>query len=560
MNKKRRLYSASIPYGMRRTGGRTGGRVSSTYRKQGGKKRQSEFKLEPGKMYRWYGPDKESYGGREIKNQAKKIKAKVPMKWSDNMKRKKTTTATINKAMKNMGVRHIHRGRPVEHISTAKMTHAMNNPSPIRTGKRGRGSETGAMPSPTNRTNSNVPNIPYTINHSVSNVETLGAQLDKRVMRTNIDTGLPSTRAVMQAAKMNGTVKDTLFDTNIQELNNVQVTRSSLDNSCGFNSRNLWVMPQHACVRLEQIVAEADLEATQRLSTIEQEKIYGSVMYCESQFRFYNQSAHFPIHLKFHVFDYKDEDLTSPISAVFAREAFSSSITTQDLPAMPVRYQHSAPMLEGTAGGTVSTQMKVDYSLKGRGFLDSAGWRERFKVVKTISKKLMPGDTWVVRHRHHCGPGIDIYALLSTLYPDRETTEREGPFSYFYGVESKGVPCEGVTEEFSLDPNPIATYLGTSPGWYQTEFRTSIKYVTASTRAEVDLGNFGVNEQMHIRSFTNNMRAGSTFGITDREFFTLPNDIVNSRDNLAPGKTYVPVITDKFQSDLTTASDRGDRR
>lgn len=94
------------------------------------------------------------------------------------------------------------------------------------------------------------------------------------------------------------------------------------------------------------------------------------------------------------------------------------------------------------------------------------------RVGKTVNKRLSPGDILDFRFTNMCGPGVrlDIGKTYMT-----KGAKGDQPSFFSFIVESCGLDCEAI---IIVDKS---RFIGTAPGWYNFEFKKSLRLVTYNT-------------------------------------------------------------------------------
>lgn len=396
-------------------------------------------------------------------------------------------------------------------------------------------------------------------------------QIGRDQHSTLCKTGRPTTKAIRLLKTLQGSTTTTLYDTKI----NLDVTqeREVLDQSHGFNQRLLWMLPFTSFVNFSQILDRARIaEAAETIANApsagvilasnytKKVRLVASLMKTVAQFKVYNQSAHFPIKFKVHLV--KAHEAESPES-IYAQVAVHAVGTTAEgsVPQGITRfYVHRVNTLDVNSG------VSVLLSNKGKGLGDSDYWNKNFEVVKTFYRTLEPHDSWVFTHEHHFGGGLDLNDVLSSIKNTGagSTDPRFVPSSYFLVVESTGVTTEGVYAKTGGEDGDTETFIGTSPGFYISEWRTMMQFVNADNKVgEAPWNNdftgttsLEGDNAMHIRAFIRDEDAiGTESAIPKREFFANPEDL-NEEDGLVAGKTQIPVLTDVQRTNRVSISGR----
>lgn len=442
--------------------------------------------------------------------------------------------------------------RKTDYASMAAFARSMGKDLAVRVG----GKTLGNLRSPSSTGKVGKKNTtPYAYDTESSMIN-VANQFRERVTSC-LETGYPSSRSVNLAEKINGSDKITLFDTltraNLQGLRNDTLTalpRATLSHSYGFNSRNVHMLPAASYVTHLDLwralngfafpTADADLPESDNSD----QKVYASFQEALQEIKIYNQSTFFPMRCKIHIIDAQGRNQNGQPQRNISVETFGSTGVAKS-GAIPNGYLHSSSQLEGSAGVPESTSLTVDVSRKGGNpFKMSSYFNENYRVVKTISQKIMPNGTWVFKHKHHFGPGLDweqIRQNMKTIATG--AVQPLEPTSYMYAIETTGFDCEGI---LNSPDGTKPSYIGSNPGWYNIEFKKAIKYVRPPATTGDFAANLGFNPKVHIRAFTTSSQAQELGSIENKEFFRLPDQISQQvGTNVLDNTIYVPVVTDK---------------
>lgn len=396
----------------------------------------------------------------------------------------------------------------------------------------------------------------------------------KKSYRTKFESGRPTTQTLRDLGKEQGIRREVVFDSKVYNPfptgeggETDAYPREYLLNGHGFNTRTFCVLPELASVSRNQIkkLVKLGQEFVTTASPInEDQTIYGALMNTKSRIELVNQNRFFPIEFKIHVVvrngqGYDGNNLNTSLADIIKEKV--------------VIFEGSTPVVEDPGTGEVTGGLQTvpanfagiptyflcgfdisrgsvnakTYSWEqlrsGRGLESSPWFRENLTVVKTVSKKLEPGETWQFAHVHHYGAGYDFPAnwIQNTL------TELYGSANYNYIIESSGYPCEGVQNTIA-DGTVKVPRLGTTPGRWFYDFQTEVEYVQGATTSK-ELGTDATNSSkkfyapvragMHLRVFDND-KAGYLNPEKIRPFFkTLPN--VSDIPTTTPGDFYIPV-------------------
>jgi len=397
--------------------------------------------------------------------------------------------------------------------------------------------QVGKINAPTTRMVPSPGHVPYKVSHSREAKNIANSAVARTLHRTHVDTGMPMTQALKDVKKLQGSQKLQYFDTKTNY--DVGVLRTLLDHASGFNCKKYLGFPVDSVVTAGDVISYASTP-DYVTNDYKREKVLLATEYLETQHAFYNNSAHFPVNMRLHLVKLGDKDLpdaSNPQESVNT-DCFSTDKDIQDEGAMPNRYQYEDLTLLGIAEGENARRWSQTTATHANPFKSSGSFRSNHEIVKTVSKKLEPGDTWVVRHRHHTGPGLDLLALFQQSQ-SANAREKNQPISYHYILEFYGVPVEGLRKFSATIPRP---YLGCSPAYITHEFRKTIKAVSGATRTIPDIGPVGVNAaNIHMRSFIDIPQNASDA----REYHALPDAISSDLATIATGEVFIPVMTDK---------------
>lgn len=378
------------------------------------------------------------------------------------------------------------------------------------------------------------------------------------IHKTIIRTGLPTSRTLNRIGRMNGTSKEMIQDTKITK----PQQRTTLDQSTGFNSTDLWLMPQNATVSCRNILERfynstsetaIDTFLTDKgQSPRREERVMLSVLNSESNISLMNESAFSPIVLKFHVIGLKNLRNETAPHVDLMNLTFNPQVDTQTQGCIPKNYQQTDKEIEDTGVATLADFRSESYNIKvsnKANLTSSAHFRDNYTIVKTVTKRLEPHDVWQINHRHTYGSGVDYFAIANII---QESPAKDYPYAFMYMVEAKGVPVTAIIGDQATPQDPVIpeTYQGTSAAFYHCEFKTSLRYVQANQDRN-KLGSTGPDPIMHMRTFMNR-----DYAFDDRrERFTLPSKLVDSQTAITTvNDTFIPYVTDK---DVVGAKARG---
>lgn len=361
---------------------------------------------------------------------------------------------------------------------------------------------------------------------------------------SNVKIGSPSTGPVKDAMKMYGKYTkelvnslsdikaDPLEPENSQFQNNERRAQTNL--VVGFNQKT-WtafdpgIFPTYRDIYLEFINVAPGYGTPQK----KKERVYGMALSARTSFKFSNSNSYFPVKLKLHLISHRNEYFVS--ESEILKEFVSNSPTSQEANRLPIRYQY---------GGIVNQLDHSDCNVSRRAQLTMApGFRDNFQIAHTLTKTLKPNDVWTAHFDESYGPGLDLGEI-------RSRGSLNTPLHFSLIVEMTGVECEGIQQEVTPpDPeslfnptygNPykeLGTYIGSSPGEVNFEFKKSITYVQSpdiefETLADGD----GVKMKPAFRAFVTEPREEKEFNV-DFEEVGFPGQ--------SDSTLFVPVMTDK---------------
>lgn len=361
-----------------------------------------------------------------------------------------------------------------------------------------------------------------------------------------VETGVPSSKSLMRVKKNNGARNLTLFDSEIGSL--TPIGDEFKDRSCGFNSKELFLLPPAAYVNVQDVLIEAGKNLLNEVDRQQElESIYASVLNQTEEFTFHNQSAFLPLQLKIHLIDKEDKAVPDVPGRMLMLNTFhldkNFSTGLQDTDRIPRAYQYSdiIPIVESSAPERFAYEVHLSNNINP--FKESNYFKNNFTVAKTYTKRIEPGSTFEFKHVHHFGSGLDLKSLVNVGSPQKPG--RLLPTGYMYMFELCGYPCEAVRQ---ADATTVTSHIGTSPCWYHFEFKKKLNYVRAGTNLNDDITITGATTPMHYRAWTKSHLERSsgpnTDPIVDKIIHGLPSQIAASEASLQVGEFAIPIVTD----------------
>jgi len=343
------------------------------------------------------------------------------------------------------------------------------------------------------------------------------------IHKTNFEIGQPSTRSVNMLARLNGTEKRELFNTQVGGTFGANsVGRAELSFETGFNQK------QTFCVK--DLTPEiAEINALYEMGDYiyaenKRQRIYGLMRMLYSHLRVMNNGQYFRSKVKIHV-----------LKPTRASSSFVVPVTT----AFPNDTQFTNQSADGTIPHSDSFAAFIEtprvisaLSSIRSSMYDSPNFRRNFEHVKTFTKTLAPGDVWDWKMETHLGPGarLDETRRIQDLNPD-------ALLGYLVVIEHQGVPCEAVN-----DADRNESFIGTSPSFLQIEFNKGVEGVLASTTQAdynaVAAAGGVASGKFAIKVFTDNDASGPSSKLIN---FNVGNV---TEPGTGAGNIFIPVMTD----------------
>lgn len=387
--------------------------------------------------------------------------------------------------------------------------------------------------------------VPYI--QSESEAKKLGVgnpNFSAKVYRTKFQFGRPLTRAMKQLGKLNGTTKYTLFDSQFNLLTPATgAGRASLNMEAGFNQKLVYTS-QKMNITIDDLMDIGRLKE-HIAADYQYLRSYASFMSKTWRYTFINQGSYFPANVKLHMLRPKN-----------AYSAYAY-ITSTSLPSTTEfdgsqRVKDILPQYAWMSGRNSALGVNSRFGLiDPKATLNmSPRWREEFETVKSMSKRLNPGDTWNFTAKEFLGPGINLEsAKVIDEFPD-------SPDSYLFYVEVVGVPCEGVPAN-----SPDNTVIGTSPAFVTMEVKTETEFVNQSFGGDssIEFPTSGTHNQFSsanplIRTYFKREAEDSSSFLRRRINYNVAQ--IKDKATALPTDMYIPVLTDAVVRYAGEASDK----
>lgn len=354
--------------------------------------------------------------------------------------------------------------------------------------------------------------MPTTIKNFRKNGPVL-ANIDgpRQVFTTVYETGFKPSKTVLQSAAENGVAVKTVSDSKI-ELRTSEL-RNALTQGFGFNEKQYHVPNTKSLLPRTSVrnILFGDTLLEDNLNF--DRDVLHYVMNLKQQFMIKNQSTNLAIDFTVHLVEINETSLIEEtFPQTFANCFYDLDQFTTD-PAEPLQgkiplwYQSQYLGYENNflESDPLDLSCSVACSSKLKSLRKaSANFREAFTIVESFSHLLKPGEYWNFSHIHNCGAGIDGEGIMNYNRPyDEDGNPITGqaydpsrlPFTYGIIFETKGRMCEAqvVVESTVADGGyEVDTYLGTSPGQYMYEFKTSVNFVKDALNSNIPF--YKVNE------------------------------------------------------------------
>lgn len=379
---------------------------------------------------------------------------------------------------------------------------------------------------------------------------------------SKVVTGTPNPKVFRTLAKQNGTVKKWIFDSDINT-RNYKMNRIEFSHSYGYNCRGLFCPPALSYVHMKDLVDIGNVQGTDTYAqTLQKEKAYICIRNVESQFKIHNDNAYLAGNFKIHLIkpslkpvntSYTNTNQQASVVRGLANcfvgntSSGNAAAATQGIPdAFLFRNEPLIKIVGDTADPifpfidferlqwTTQVSNKTSYDT-------SANFKASFKIVKTFSRKLLPNETWFFSHKHLLGSGIDVFSLNNMT---QDTAWNVGfPVGYMYLIEANGIPVQAVNFETA---SGLYKTLGTSNGTYSVEYRKGISFIQHPLDTVSGVTSDGVvDTRPLIRSWQTIYRFNAS---AQQEKFTLPENMVNTEEELTSGTTFIPVTTTEIIS------------
>jgi len=448
----------------------------------------------------------------------------------------------------------INKGAEISFDAVAKVINKMGS----KTISLKNGSEAGRINAPDDEKRE------FTKLSSISNPKVLVLGTDSvKIHRAKVETGAPTSKALLRMKPQNGVTTLTLFDTKNQGIvETAKQLRKMLTFGTGFEQRGykgfgrlFYMTPTDIYKRI------GDYNQSLVVSSFAEQRLYASVLSSTTEYNIRNQSAFLKAKVKVHLCAYSNPPILGfedPIEAIKQRVFWVDAGVVGPIDAndqqdyVPQYLQYGEQKYETLEeSDTPTSAISANVANKGAGIEASPYFRENFMIVDTKTFTLGAGDILNYKHNHHYGSGVDLTAMASNNSTSESGDSLNRLLHYFVLFEYVGLPCEAVYWDPSeAGASASQQYIGTSPVILSAEFKKSITYLNAADDSvSGSTSSVGQRQQMHVRVFTKGSLPRANQSTKD---FTLPLEKWSSSPGI--GLYTIPVMSDRVIQ--TTVSDK----
>lgn len=333
---------------------------------------------------------------------------------------------------------------------------------------------------------------------------------------TNFTTGRPSTQSLATLAKIKGTTNKVLFDT----IKNLKSGRKDLQVNFGFNQKRYCFLRHNAYVTTNDYLQAFGMSGKEYKYPVNDDQVaYGCAVKETSQLKILNSDKYLDTRFKIHLIEMVDEDLGINDLAELTFSSNTKNVKINETGKIPNRYQ-----LSDLTGKSSNAQMRNVLCLKRTRLEMSSAFIQNANIVRTFKQKLPAGAIWEFNLTVYCGSG----PRLDQVYYNAKLGDGVQPSQFGLIIEAAGVDCQGI---HIGDKGADDIYTGTSPGWFNVEFKKSLELVNDNTSFD-PVGGFS-SSKFAIRFFDNDVS-------TDVDFNVPAEDIEGDAASF-----YIPILTSK---------------
>ncbi len=361
--------------------------------------------------------------------------------------------------------------------------------------------------------------LPNIVRDSITKMSGSNMVQTARKFRTNIKTGAPSSASVNRCSKNYGSTTSVRYNS---ERDADTAKRNVMSVAFGFNQKAFWLPTSPDTYFTAREYSEFWEAETTSVPDTGTQQMYGLALNQKNTFKISNSNTYFPVKVKAHLVASLDPSVDP---TQMRDEVWNTSIGTQEESAIPEIYQLQA-------GSADNVQYTVQCDTRGN-LKQSSFFRNNQVILRTVSKRLAPGDVWELTNDHSFGSGLDLYLVKET-----SRTGSFNPVGAYWVFELEGIQCEGV------DKVSGATYIGTSPGAISWENKKTWSYVnTPSPAINAD----GVVTQKAFKIYENSILSGEKLYNVSYANIGAPAEAI---------QMYIPVVSDANRTYAQSAVDQ----
>lgn len=377
------------------------------------------------------------------------------------------------------------------------------------------------------------------------------------IHKTHYQTGFLPSKALREAARVNGTSATVLYDSKMdQGLTASVLDRNQLTQGAGFNSKQIHVPSYKAQLSRGDLTAIMSRGYAQTLTQVAQNQrasqVFAGIMKLKRQFMIMNTSAFLPMHFKITIARLKGGLIplstylepfavgtldTTEFGSINTAIAANTSLDGIGVGKVPWIFTHGPANLIGGVDDVNRFTYTGNFSLKSKGLWESNGFKQSYEMVESFEKLIPPGDFWNFSHTHNCGGGIDLGAFADANDENGRSTLFD-PCNYTIFFETKGTMCEGIV----LKATGRDAYLGSSPTYYTYEHKTSVYYVKDNDKQSVvpQPNNSPDSLKVYRREFVRDNQFRGNIQTLKPEFFVNNTLITPDPNTTVIGEMYIP--------------------
>lgn len=348
-----------------------------------------------------------------------------------------------------------------------------------------------------------------------------------RKFRTEFTVGKMPTSSVKQMERLGGSRKLVSHDT---EVSDVASTRDSLTLRTGFNQKTVKAYDQRSYWDMEDLISLSDASSFTRNWT-QWQKAYWMTKFFGVKYKMYNKNKYTSMKVNVHFVK-----LLAPLYGPkeYLAESFSAT-----LPNVATVQEGTIPYnLQMTAMTNDANSLRVGIDPQLGSLRKANSFNSVFKIEKTFSRNIAPGETWELDYKHYTGPGLCLNDIIRQEQ-DTNTFSQDAPAFFYpiFEIVGSQVECVDSTDEFK-------SYIGNSSGSVQLEMKKYCEIVTNTSGLSEVYDLTGLKRgQWAFKVYTDYSTGSSTTSVL-RRFNVDVTDILREGEAAAAGKFIIPVSTE----------------